>query len=76
MEPNETNKEDQPQEEVLDFTRPNYRFTPNEAHDWRQRGPFLVCKSCDIEHATYIGPGRLLTGLDEKGRPILKRVGF
>lgn len=76
MEQNETEKEEQPQGEILDFTKPSYNFIPNEAHDWRQRGPFLVCKSCDIEHATYIGPGRLLTGLDDKGRPILKRVGL
>ena len=71
MEENETKEE--ALTEVLDFTRPTYDFRPGEAHDWRQRGPFLVCKSCDIEHACYIGPRRLLVGFDEGGRPILKK---
>jgi hypothetical protein len=71
METNENQEE--ALNEVLDFNRPTFSFLPNEAHDWRQRGPFLVCKSCEIEHATYIGPDRLLIGIDDKGRPILKK---
>ena len=59
-------------EEVLDFTKPAFEFRPKEHHDWRQQGPFLVCKSCEIEHATYIGMQKIMVGLNDDGQPILK----
>lgn len=65
------NEEEQVEQEVLDFSKPDFVFRPNEYHEWRQQGPFLVCKSCDIEHASYIGMQKLLTGLSEDGKPIL-----
>jgi hypothetical protein len=69
-----TNEEENEQEsEVLDFTQPTFTFKPNEAHEWRQQGPYLVCKSCELSHATYIGMDKILVGLDEKGKPILKK---
>ena len=58
--------------EVLDFTKPTFEFRPNERHDWRQQGPYLVCKSCEIEHASYIGMKKLMVGINEQGQPILK----
>lgn len=57
--------------EVRDFNNPAFKFEPNEQHDWRQQGPYLVCKSCELHHGTYIGIDKILTGLDDKGRPIL-----
>jgi hypothetical protein len=64
---------DEKETEVLDFTRPTYTFKANEVHDWRQQGPYLVCKGpCDLQHAVFIGMGKILVGLDEKGMPILK----
>ena len=61
-----------PESETLDFNRPAFVFKPNEQHSWRQQGPYLVCKSCELQHAIYIGMDKLLVGLDESGRPILK----
>jgi len=58
--------------EILDFTNPSFVFRPNEHHEWRQKGPYLVCKSCELEHATYIGMDKVMVGLDKKGIPILK----
>ena len=58
--------------ETLDFDNPTYKFVPKEQHDWRQQGPYLVCKGCEIEHAVYIGMAKVLTGLEEDGTPILK----
>jgi len=43
-------------------------------HQWVQQGPYLVCKSCPIEHAVYIGMKRRLVGYKKNGEPILKRV--
>ena len=69
------NNEEQtePIQESLDFSKPDYVFTPNENHEWRQQGPYVVCKSCEIEHAVFIGMEKILIGLDEKGRPLLKK---
>lgn len=61
--------------EILDFNKPDFEFKPKEYHEWRQRGPYLVCTSCEIEHATYIGNNKLMIGLNDKGQPILKARG-
>lgn len=58
--------------EILDFTKPVYQFKPNENHQWRQQGPYLVCKSCDIQHASWIGMDKIMVGIDKEGKPILK----
>lgn len=43
-------------------------------HGWRQRGPYLYCTSCPIEHAIGIGTEHHLTGFDEAGNPILRKL--
>lgn len=78
MEPlDETNekavKEDQATE-VMDFTKPDYIFELKQYHEWRQQGPYLICKSCEIDHASFIGMGKQLIGLNEDGTPILKEL--
>lgn len=60
--------------EILDFTRPDYTFVPSGNHEWRQRGPYLVCKSCEIEHGVWIGMKKQLVGISEDGKPILKKL--
>lgn len=59
--------------EVLDFSRPDYQFKPNEVHDWRQYGPYIECRSCELIHAQYIGMDELLVGLNEQGQPLFKK---
>ena len=66
-------QKDQLEDETLDFTKPDYQFIPKENHDWRQQGPYLVCKSCEIQHGTYIEMDKILTGFDKKNQPIIKR---
>lgn len=58
--------------ETLDFDNPDFVFRPNEQHEWRQKGPYLVCKSCELEHAIHIGMEKELIGIDKEGRPILR----
>lgn len=58
--------------EVLDFDKPDFSFIPKGNHAWRQQGPYLVCKSCEIQHATWVGTEKLMVGIDRKGQPILK----
>jgi hypothetical protein len=68
----ENEQEDKSENETLDFTKPDFTFTPQGTHIWRQSGYYLVCKSCDIEHAVYIGANKIMVGLQEDGSPILK----
>lgn len=48
-------------------------YQPKEGHEWRQQGPFLICNSCPLQHATYIGMNKQLQGF-ENGKPIIKRL--
>jgi len=43
-------------------------------HQWVQQGPYLVCKSCPVEHAIYIGMTNRLVGF-KNGRPVIKKIG-
>ena len=59
--------------EVLDFNNPAYKFVSNGAHEWRQRGPYLVCVSCELQHAVWVGVDKQMVGMKD-GKPILKRL--
>lgn len=43
-------------------------------HHWRQQGPYLVCQSCPVNHAVWIGMNVRLMGINDDGSPILKRI--
>jgi len=60
--------------EILDFNNPAYKFVPKGRHEWRQRGPYLVCLSCELQHAVWIGVDKQMVGIDKEGRPILKNL--
>lgn len=68
----ETNEDETIQEQV-DFSKPDYVFLPQGNHTYRQAGPYLVCKSCEIQHASYVGMEKIMVGVTEKGEPILKK---
>jgi len=67
------NQKEQQEElnETVNFSKPAYTFTPGN-HIYRQQGYYLVCKSCDLQHAVWIGASKIMVGVDEKGIPILK----
>ena len=64
--------EEEPIQENIDFNKPDYKYTPPPNHEWRQKGYYLVCYSCEIQHAVWIGPDKIMVGINEKGSPILK----
>lgn len=66
-------RNEEAQEEIFNFNKPDYKFEPNEVHAWRQQGPYVVCKSCELTHATYVGMGKIMTGINKKGQPILSK---
>lgn len=59
-------------EEVLEF-KPDFTFIPKGRHVYRQNGPYLICRECDLHHAVYIGMDRLMVGEREDGTPIIKK---
>jgi hypothetical protein len=70
---NETTEEEiEDAGEVLEKT---YEFTSANCR-YKQRGIYLVCMSCELQHAEYIGINRIMVGEDERGRPILKKRSF
>jgi len=62
-----------PEIDIQDFDRPDFKFEPNEVHEWKQEGPYIICKGCELVHAHYIGMEKLMVGINDKGQPILKR---
>lgn len=66
-------EEDEKQEqETINFEKPDFVFIPKGIHSYRQAGPYLVCKSCEIQHATWIGIEKIMVGVTEDGQPLLK----
>jgi len=61
--------------EQINFTKPDFVFVPKGNCTWRQQGPYLVCKSCEISHAVWIGVDKIMVGENKKG-PILKTRRF
>lgn len=60
------------EEQAYDFDNPEFTFIPKGIHNWRQEGPYVVCRSCEIHHAVFIGMEKMMIGIDENGNPILK----
>lgn len=58
--------------EKLDFSKPDFEFIPKGNHEFRQQGPYLICYSCELQHAVWIGMEKMMMGIDDKGQPILK----
>lgn len=57
----------------LDFDNPDFVFVPKGHHKYRQEGPYLVCYSCKLKHAIWVGMNKILTGFKKDGTPILKK---
>lgn len=61
-----------PETEEADISQsPAFKMIPGR-HEWRQQGPYCICRSCDLEHAVYIGMENMLIGENPDGSPIIK----
>jgi hypothetical protein len=56
--------------EERSWDRPDFSFVPG-FHNWKQQGYYLICYSCELTHAVWIGRDKMMVGVDDKG-PILK----
>ena len=68
----EEEKKNEAYKEELNFDKPDYSFVPSGVHHYKQQGPYLVCQTCELKHAVYIGMEKIMVGEDKKGQPILK----
>lgn len=69
---NEEQKSDiQPIIEEKNWETPDFTFIPKGTHLWVQRGYYLICTSCGLSHAVFIGPNRIMVGIKD-GDPVLK----
>ncbi len=68
----ETPNEEIKEAESVNFDQPDFVFSPPGRHTYRQEGPYLVCRTCVLHHAVFIGMDRIMVGEDEEGKPILK----
>lgn len=59
--------------ETMDFNNPTYSFVPEGKHTYRQEGGYLVCRSCELRHAVWIGMDKIMVGEDSNGNPILRK---
>lgn len=55
--------------EDLDFNKAK-QFVPENC-TWVQRGIYIVCTSCELQHAVYIGTDKMLVGMRD-GKPLLQ----
>lgn len=67
----ETNGEEEPISETLSWEKPDFVYIPKN-HEFRQEGGYLICRSCPLEHATYIGIEKIMIGNNSEGLPIIK----
>lgn len=67
----ETDDEVEAESERLNFEKPDFKFEEQDHHEWRQQGPYLVCKDCNLTHAIWIGMDKMLVGFNKQGEPIL-----
>lgn len=66
----ELKQEEKPLFEEKDTSKPDYKFVPGN-HLWKQEGYYLVCYGCELSHAVWIGPDKMMVGVDDNG-PIVK----
>jgi len=64
------NEADEVQPETQIFN--NIQYFPGGEHVWKQQGPYVVCQACPLHHAVFIGIEKVMIGVDEDGKPILR----
>jgi hypothetical protein len=61
----------QPEDKI--FNKEDIVYFPPGRHVWRQQGPYVVCRDCELSHAVFIGMEKMMIGEDENGKPLLQK---
>jgi hypothetical protein len=68
------NKTIEVSEIVLEELRSHAKEKARQArHEWKQRGGWILCLSCEYRHAMRVNGHDRLMGIDEAGMPIIHR---
>lgn len=60
-------------EQIAEIRKEAVEKAKSAKHRWRQRGFWLVCTSCENNHAIWI-QGKEMIGESESGEPILRAL--
>jgi len=71
QEPSDSDEEIKPDNEELNFNNADFTFIPKGNCQYRQEGIYIICQSCELQHAVFIGMEKIMVGLDSNG-PIIK----
>lgn len=66
------NEQEEAITEEYSLDKPDFIFLPKGRHVYRQQGYYLVCASCDLVHATFIGADYVMVG-EKDGEPVIKK---
>lgn len=58
--------------EIDEIRQKSIENIKKKKHEWRQKGPFIECQSCEYKHGYFIGINRVLIGINEDGSPIFE----
>ena len=70
-ESSQESKTDETSKENIEILEKTFEFIPKGIHSWKQQGPYLICSSCELQHAVWIGVSKWLVGFEEDGSPKL-----
>jgi len=45
-----------------------------KGHNWRQKGPYLVCESCKVKHAVFLGLTKYLKQVKSDGELVIEKI--
>ncbi len=55
-----------------DFANSPHKFRLDKVHNWLQRGYYVHCTACPLEHGLWVGKDKLMVGIDADNMPILE----
>jgi hypothetical protein len=60
-------------EQIEEIRRRAVEKAKSVRHTWRQKGGWIICKSCENPHGFRISGEERLTGIDKEGNPIITK---
>lgn len=64
------------QEQLEEIREKAIEEAKKKKHNWKQKGTFIVCSTCDFRHGFYIPPNKMMVGINKEGMPIIKDKRF
>ena len=59
-------------EQIEELRERAHEKAKRASHAWKQRGAWIVCRTCDFEHGFRVQANKRLVGITSDGNPILE----